>query len=146
MDRAWKANSLKTLIPGLRIVHAEIATTTSGTLASTYNHQYGLKVTKTSAKTGRYTLQPTKSDGTGGNAVAFLNGIVTLVGPDDTAITNSKGIISFFRDDDVGEGANDGTIEVQFVISTATGQADTEVPDGAILCVTMFYKDSNLAA
>jgi len=145
MDRAWKANSLKTLIPGLRIVHAEIATTTGGTLASTYNHQYGLKLTKTGGQTGRYTLQPTKSDGTGGNAVAFLNALVMLVGPDSAALTTTKGLVSVMRDDDVGEGANDGTIELQFV-QTNSGNADTEVQDGAIICVTLFLKDSNLAA
>jgi len=145
MDRIWK-DDIKTLIPGMRIVHAEIATTTSGTLASTYNHQYGMKLTKTAAKTGRYTLQLLKTDGSNDNAVAFINAIVQVVGPDDAAIANSKGLMNFMRDDDIGAGANDGTIELQFVISTATAQADTEVPDGAIICVTLLLKDSNVPA
>lgn len=145
MNRQWKVDGPKTLIPGLRIVHAEIATTTSGTLASTYNHQYGLKLTKTGGQTGRYTLQPIKSDGSNDNAVAWINSIVTLVGPDSAALTTTKGLVSVMRDDDVGEGANDGTIELQFV-QTNAGNADTEVQDGAIICVTLLLKDSNTPA
>lgn len=143
MDRIWKDN-IKTLIPGLRIVHAEIATTTSGTLAATYNHQYGISLTKTATKTGRYTVQLLKSDGGAANAVGFINGIVSLVGPDDAALTTTKGLVAVFRDDDIGEGANDGTIEVQFV-QTNAGNADTEVQDGAIIVVTLLLKDSNLS-
>lgn len=144
MNRTWK-HDIGTLIPGLRIVHAEIATTTGGTLASTYNHQYGLKLTKTATKTGRYTLQPLNTDGSNANAVAFLNAVVMLVGPDDAALTTTKGLVSVMRDDDVGEGANDGTIEVQFV-QTNAGNADTEVQDGAVIIVTLLLKDSNTPA
>jgi len=141
MDRAWKANSIKTLIPGLRIVHAEIATTTSGTLASTYVKQYGIKLTKTGGQTGRYTVNLLKSTGDNANAVYLVNAIVTLIGPDTAALTTTKGLVSVLRADDVGRNNNDGTFEVQFV-QTNSGNADTEVNDGAVIKLTLFLCDS----
>lgn len=140
MNRAWKED-IKTLIPGERHVHAKIATTTSGTLASTYLQQYGLKVTKTATKTGRYTLQLIDHLGAAQNARGFVNGVVNLIVADDAALTTTKGLGAVFRDDDIGTGANDGTIEVQLV-QTNAGNADTEVQDGAILCITLILADA----
>jgi len=142
MDRMWKQD-IKTLIPGLRIVHAEIATTTSGTLASTYVKQWGIKLTKTGGQTGRYTINLLKSDGNNANAVYLVNALATLIGPDTAAYANSKGIIGFIRADDVSRNNNDGTFELQWVISTATGQADTELADGTVMKVTLWLADSS---
>jgi len=142
MDRVWKRD-MATLIPGLRIVHCKVATTTSGTLAATQT-QHGLKLTKTATETGRYTCQLIKQDGTAANAVGFVQAIVTQTGPDDAALTDAKGVWQGdVRDDDIGTGANDGTIEIQFV--DADSRADAEVQDGAVLNVTLFLRDSSSA-
>lgn len=138
MNRTFK--EVKTLIPGQRIVHCKVATTTGGTLAATQVN-WGLKLTKTAAKTGRYTCQLVNADGTNSNAVAFVNAIVTLTGPDDAAYTDAKGLSSIMRDDDIGTGANDGTIEVQF-IDPRVSLADAEVADGAIINVSLYLRDS----
>lgn len=141
MNRMWKRD-VATMIPGLRVVHCEVATTTVGTLAATQLNQ-GLKLTKTATKTGRYTCQLIKADGTADNAIRFINLFVTLIGPDDAALTDAKGVWQGdVRDEDIGTGANDGTIEIQFV--DADSRADAEVQDGSILYVTMFLQDSNV--
>lgn len=141
MNRTWK-NDIKTLIPALRIVHCEVATTTVGTLAATQLNQ-GLKLTKTATKTGRYTCQIQGAGGVNSDAVRLINVMVTLLGPDDAALTDAKGVWQGdLRDEDIGTGAKDGTIEIQFV--DADSRADAEVQDGTVLYVTMFLQDSNV--
>lgn len=137
MDRVWK-NDIRTLIPGLRIVHAHAATTTSGTLGTVTAQ--GMTLTKTATETGRYTCQLLKSDGTSAaTAVGFIGAIVNLIGPDDTALTDAKGVWSgFVRDNDI---ASDGTIEIQF--QDADDGADADVQDGASIYVTLLLQDSN---
>ena len=139
MNRTFK--EVKTLIPGQRIVHCKVATTTSGTLAAT-QVSWGLKLTKTAAKTGRYTCQLVNNDGSASNAVAFVNAIVTLTGPDDATYTGGKGSWEgIMRDDDIGTGANDGTIEVQFT-EPHVAHADTELMDGTIINISLYLRDS----
>jgi hypothetical protein len=138
MNRTWKEP--KTMIPGHRFVHCKVATTTTGTLAASQVN-WGLKLTKTATKTGRYTCQLVNADGSNSNAVAFVNAVVQLVGADDTAYPTGKGLVPLMRDDDIGTGANDGTIELQFV-EPQTAAADAEVADGAIINVTFYLRDS----
>ncbi|MCA1824418.1 MAG: hypothetical protein LC640_09195 [Frankia sp.] len=138
MNRVFKG--LRTLIPGQRIVHCKATTTTVGTLAAGQTN-WGLKLTKTAGKTGRYTCQLVNQDGSNANAVAFVNAIVTVTGPDDAAYTDAKGIVALMRDDDIGTGANDGTIEVQF-IDPRVSLADAELADGAIINISLYLRDS----
>ena len=139
MNRTFK-HDIGTLIPGLRIVHASATTTTSGTLAATQTN-YGMSLTKTATETGRYTCQLLKSTGAADTAIGFINAIVTIVGPDDTAMTDAKGVWSgVVRDNDI---ASDGTIEIQFV--DADSGADADLQDGASFNVTLLIKDSNIA-
>lgn len=126
---------MRTQSPGVVAVHGFVTTTTSGTIGSYNVPGGGATVTKTGAKTGRYTvtLVPPAAESVAVLAsLQFMGGWANILGADDAAIANSKGIISFFRDDDISTtGAKDGTIEIQWVISTATGQVDTELPDAA---------------
>lgn len=138
MNRAWKDQ--KTLIPGRKEVAAAIATTTGGTLASTYVHQYGLKITKTATKTGRYTLQLIDHLGAAQDAVRFIGVQVNILGPDDAAMTDAKGIWQgVIRDIDIGAGAKDGTVEIQF--QDADSGADQELQDGASIYVVLAISD-----
>lgn len=142
MNRTWK--EVRTLIPGQRIVHCRVATTTVGTLAATQVN-WGLKLTKTAAKVGRYTCQLVNADGSNANAVAFVNAIVTLTGPDDAALTSSKGQwVGTVRADDIGKNNNDGTIEIQFIDPNGATVTvpDAELQDGTVINVSMYLRDS----
>lgn len=139
MNFNFAIEQMKTTSPGIVALVGQVVTSTSGTVASYSIPGGGALVTKTGAKTGRYTITLTPPAAVGLTNLTFLGGFVTIIGPDDAAIANSKGIIAFFRDDDISTtGAKDGTIEIQFVISTATGQADTELADGAAFCFCLF--------
>lgn len=139
MNRVFK--DVKTLIPGQRIVHCKVATTTVGTLAATQVN-WGLKLTKVGATAGRYTCQLINQDGSNANAVAFVNAIVSIVGSDAAAYPTAKGVwTGIVRDDDIGQGANDGTIEIQFV-EPELAAADAEVNDGVIINVSLYLRDS----
>jgi hypothetical protein len=138
MERIWKnGNDFGTLIPGLRIVHAVATTTTSGTIG-TVSPKYGMTLTKTATETGRYTCSLLKSDGnTGATALALVDLRVNIVGPDDAAMTDAKGIFQgVIRDNDI---ATDGTVEFQ--LQDADSGADAEVQDGATLMVTLLLRD-----
>jgi hypothetical protein len=125
MNRASSVAQSMTLIAG------RVVTSTSGTISTQDVRGGGVVVTKTGGKTGRYTFTLQAGTNTPVTSHIFLGLYVNIIGPDDTAISNSKGIVPFIRDIDIGEGADDGTVEIQFVISTATAQADTELADAA---------------
>lgn len=138
----FENEKVKTQSPGLVAVHGYVTTTTSGTIDTTKTNipGGGASIVKTAAKTGRYTITVVPPAAESASVLAnlvFMGGWATLVGPADAAIANSKGTIAFFRQDDIsqtspsGTSAKDGTIELQWAISTATAQADTEVADGA---------------
>lgn len=118
---------------GLKAAIFDVTTTTSGTIDTTNSKgSWGGAIAKTSTKTGRYTI-------TLGRATAALAGaVVTLVGPDDTALTDAKGTQWCVRDDDL---ATDGTIEVQFFDSDSG--ADADVQDGARFIVLLWIVDSS---
>lgn len=87
----------------------------------------GFTVTKTATKTGRYTLT---FDDVGYH---FLGMSVNIVGPDDAAMTDAKGVfLGVVRDDDL---ATDGTIEFQ--MQDADSMADAEVQDSATLYIVV---------
>lgn len=118
---------------GLKAAFFDVTTTTSGTIDTTNSAgSWGGAIAKTATETGRYTI-------TLGRAVTALAGaVVTLVGPDDTAITDAKGTQYVLRDDDL---SSDGTIEVQFIDSDSA--ADTEVQDGMRFTVLLWVFDGS---
>ena len=139
MNRVFRDDVL-TMVPGLRILSVSATTTTSGTISGTTATGYGMKMTKTASETGRYTLQLIGSDGNAQDAKGFVGVIVNLGGPDDAAMTDAKGIWQgVVRDIDIGAGAQDGTVEIQF--QDADSGADTEVQDGALIYVTLLVRD-----
>lgn len=137
MNYGSAMNQVKAVGQSMVKVAGRVTTSTSGTIASQDVRGGACVVTKTGGKTGRYTFTMQAGVDYAITALVFLSLVVNIIGPDDAAIANSKGIIPFIRDIDIGEGADDGTVEVQFVISTATGQADTELADGAGFCFEM---------
>jgi len=130
----------QTLVPGFCTAHITQATTTVGTLATSPTVKYGLKLTKTATKTGRYTVQLVDHLGNAQDSVALLNVVVSLTIADDAAATDAKGVwLGMWRDNDIGGGARDGTFEIQF--QDADTEADAEVQDGAIINVTAFLQE-----
>lgn len=115
--------------------HSRLVTTTVGTLAATSGvanptwTPAGQVATKTAAKTGRYTIALPV------DYRRLLQVIATVIGPDDVAYTTAKGIDFFARDVDIGAGAADGTVELQFARSDT--EADAELMDGAEVMVTI---------
>ncbi len=109
-------------------VSGDYTTTTSGTLSTTAFTgvaDAGMLVAKTGSETGRYTVQVWE----GFKRIAAWG--ASLVGADDTVMTDAKGIHAELRDIDIGAGAKDGTVEVQF--SKNTDMSDAEVMDGSII-------------
>ena len=96
----------------------------------------GFVVTKTAAKTGRYTLTFDKNY----NRVEFID--ARVIGADDSAYTTAKGIDFFLRDDDVGRGAGDGTIEIQFARSDT--EADAAIEDSREILIMAWVRDASL--
>lgn len=129
-----------TLIPGQRFVHANVVLGATGAISSQTN--YGLKVTKTASETGRYTCQLVDEMGNAQDAIGLAGVIVNVVGGDDAAFTDAKGVWEGkIRDIDIGAGAKDGTVEIQFC--DADSGADAEVQDNATLLVTLILIDSS---
>jgi len=123
-----------TAIPGLMCVGGRFTTSTSGAISGTAD-VWGCTVTKTASETGRYTVTlPRPSQ-------KLLMADVCLVGPDDAALTTTKGLIPVVRDDDI---ATDGTVEIQFVTSNS-GNADTEVQDGALVRFMLWLVDTSVS-
>jgi len=96
----------------------------------------GFTIAKTASKTGRYTVT------LGQNYNKLLGCSVQIIGPDDAAFTDAKGVDPKLRDNDVGGGANDGTFEIQFV--DADSGADAEVQDSAVLLIEITLKNSSV--
>ncbi len=120
---------------GVVVLFGQVVTTTAGTIGSTTCD--GFTVVKTATKTGRYTVTIT------GNANKILGCNVNILGADDAAFTDAKGVWEGkIRDNDVGTGANDGTFEIQFC-DADTG-ADAELQDSASLLITAWVKNSSV--
>lgn len=114
--------------------HSRLVTTTSGTLALTTaaNPTWtpaGQTAVKTGSEVGRYTITLPV------DYRRLLQVIATVIGLDDTAYTTAAGSNYIIRDVDIGAGAADGTVEIQFC-RTDTG-ADAELINGAEVMVTI---------
>lgn len=100
-----------------------------GSSVATVDSDADFAVTKTAAKTGRYTC--TVSD----KALKFVSLDVTYVDVDDAAIA-ATALPWVIRDIDIGTGANDGTVEVQFV----SGTTDTNIVSRTIIIEMVVQK------
>jgi hypothetical protein len=115
-----------------------VVTSTGGAVASTDCE--GFTVTKTASKTGRYTVQLVDIRGQAVTALKLRGCMVSLIGPDDAALTTNKGVTGLVRAETV---ATNGQFFIQFVQSNA-GNADTEVQDGASFDIIFWVKDSSV--
>lgn len=129
MDHGFQQRQVKTISPGLLLIFGRVVTSTGGTIASTDIPGGGVAVTKTGSEVGRYTFAVTDAADTALTGLRFVHLDVTVIGPDDTAMTDAKGVGKVIRDIDIGAGADDGTVEVQF--QDADSAADAELQDGA---------------
>ena len=121
-----------TLEAGVVYLYGSGTTSTSGTLASTTGK--GFTITKTAAKTGRYTI--TLAD----KYTSLLNCNITIQTSADVAYTASKGIVAMVRN--VSVSGSPATLQVQFMTAVAT-PADTELEDGAKFFVELVLKNSS---
>lgn len=119
----FNTNRIKTRYKVDRL-YSTLALGSSGAISSqTEFKKSGMLFTLTGSEAGRYTVNVWQ----GYKSVLAVGALI--VGPDDNAMTDAKGIISLVRDLDVGGGANDGTFEVQFVQNTDL--ADDDIQDNA---------------
>ena len=118
---------------GLKAAFFDVTTTTSGTIDTTNSAgSWGGTIAKTGSETGRYTIT------LGRSVTALAGAVVTLVGPDDAAMTDAKGMDWCLRDDDL---ATDGTIELQWL--DADSAADADVQDAARFTVLLWVFDGS---
>jgi hypothetical protein len=123
--------------PGLVLVGGKVTTGSGGAIAS--SDFRGGTIVKTASEVGRYTITVT------GNAPKFLGLVgVTVIGPDDTAISNTAGGSgpTQARDNDIGTGAQDGTVEVQFTRNDTS--ADAELPDNTVFTVWVLVANTTV--
>lgn len=105
------------------MLRTELLIGASGAITSqTAYKDSGIIAVKTDSETGRYTLSINRGYGT-----IERKGYSLTVG-DDAALTTAAGNWCTFRDNDIGVGAKDGTIELQ-CHRTDTG-ADANPTDG----------------
>lgn len=125
-----------TVTHGVVKLYGTMTTSTSGTISTSSCD--GFTITKTGSETGRYTIQLGSS--TGQLTCAELLGCaVQIVGPDDNAYTDAKGIGVILRDNDI---ASDGTFEIQFMKNT--DNADVELMDAAKILIEITLKQSSV--
>ncbi len=128
---ARASHPIQSLSPGDRVICLEFTTTTNGTINASLTKATGAVITKTAAKTGRYTIQC--GSALDKNTYAHIVQVLTtIVGPADAAFTTAKGLVSAIRNDAL---ATNGTIDVQFVRPDT--YADAELQDGARVFVTI---------
>lgn len=88
-----------------------------------------ITVVKTGSETGRYTLTVDK------RYKSVVDPRAELILGDDAAATTAGGNMTFWRDDDIGRGANDGTIELQCARTDTT--ADANPTSGTVIIVNL---------
>lgn len=130
LTHGFQAGQVRTPNDALIVITGRVVTTTSGTVGTTDVRGGGVAVAKTGSETGRYTFTVTDAGDTALTDLTFRGLYATIIGPDDTAMTTTKGLVPVIRDIDIGEGADDGTVNLQWV-ETVTANADTEVQDAA---------------
>ena len=136
MDHNFSNGQVRTQGQAILAITARVVTTTGGTIGSVDVRGGGMTVAKTAAKTGRYTCTLIDAADTALTDLVFLGLYAQIIGPDDAALTTTKGLVPVTRDIDIGAGADDGTVELQWV-QTNAGNADTEVQDAAEFTVLL---------
>ena len=131
MNYGPKMNAVSAVGQSMIKVIGRVTTSTSGTISTSDIRGGACTIAKTGGKTGRYTITMVAGTDFAITDLVFLGLSAQIIGPDDAALTASKGTIPITRDIDIGEGADDGTVELQWTVATATAQADTEVQDAA---------------
>lgn len=133
MANKYFKGEVKTYEGGVVKLFGNFTTTTSGTIGT--SSCKGFSVAKTGSETGRYTI--TLEDQYNG----FLGCAVTLVGPDDSAITDATtGVIPIVRNIDVTNSAK--TFYVQFL--DPTDSSDAEIEDAASVYLEITLKNSSV--
>lgn len=123
-------NEVGSFGPSITMLTGRVVTSTNGTISSQDVRGGGCTVTKTGGKNGRYTITLIAANDVALTDFVFLGAGATVIGPDDAAYTTAKGLVPLIRDIDIGEGADDGTVEIQFV-EPQTAAADAELMDAA---------------
>jgi len=112
----------------------------SGVISSTDCE--GFTVTKTAAKTGRYTIQLVDSLGKPITALKFRGGYASILGPDDAAAAAGKGTKFRWRADTI---ATNGQIFLQWQRNNGiTDDNDAEVEDNLSFDIVFWVKDSSV--
>src|SRR5688572_12013929 len=101
MDHQFKTRHVSAIVPVLKIF-GRVVTTTSGTVGSYDVRGGGLTIAKTGSETGRYTFTLVDAGDTALTDLVFLGLTATIIGPDDTALTTTKGLVAVIRDIDIG--------------------------------------------
>lgn len=126
-DRGIFSNVVKTK-KRIERVWQYVVTTTNGTIGSDLDEKdCGMSIALTASEAGRYTCTVWK----GYKGIRAWG--AGVLGPDDAAMTTAKGIIPVLRDVDIGGGANDGTVELQWCSNVDL--ADADVQDSAAFWV-----------
>lgn len=121
-----------TLEQGIVKLFGSVTCSTSGTVSSSTGK--GFTITKTSAKTGRYTV--TLAD----KYTSLLACSVTIVGATDAAYTTAKGLTHILRN--VNVGAAVPYFEIQFNDPDGSA-ADAELETNAVFLVEVTLKNSS---
>ena len=134
------------LVRGMVISRARILTTSIGAIATGAAYQKGLTVTKTAAKTGRYTIQMVDGAGASVALSRVMEIRVTVISPTaDSAITTDKAVDYTIRT--VSE-AN-GTFYLQFLkqltSSTSVTYVDAELEDTAIFTIAVVSERNSVS-
>lgn len=139
-NRLYKRGDFSSLTPGIVKLFGYVEMGASGAISTTVPAKCdGFTITKTAAKTGRYTI-------TLDDKYSRLLGVnVTLNGDDDAAYTTGKGNFCFVRaGDDITDGASK-VFYLQFAtIGPATATAtcvDTELEDNVEITIEITLKN-----
>lgn len=122
---------------GVVKLYGKVITSTSGTISS--SSCKGFTVTKTSAKTGRYTI----TLDTTYNKLLMCS--VVVQGADDTTpYTTTRGLMSYIRAVDVAATAASTHLFYLQFCDRATAPADAEVLDGGVIYIELTVKNSSV--
>jgi hypothetical protein len=121
---------------GVVKLYGRVVTSTSGTIDSQVSR--GFTVTKTAAKTGRYTI----TLDTNYNKLLMCN--VMIQGADDSAYTSAKGLTWFVRAVDVAANSTSAHLFYLQFCDPDGSPADSELPDGTIFSLEVTVKNSSI--
>jgi len=141
MNHNFRQGNVSTMSPGMVVLCGRVTTSTGGTVSAVDVRGGGVTVTKTPAKTGRYTFTLIDAADTSLSELILLHADVTLIGPDDAAMTDAKGRDKVIRDIDIGGGADDGTFEIQFTDADTGADANIEDAAGFTFMIVLGHRD-----